>query len=207
MELKPGTKKDSNFGLTQIINGFILYIALSVILISCFAENDGFQDDTIIDPSKEVANDVTIIYSDSAEVQFQIKSPRLEKYDDNGILVEEFPKGLLVEFFDEEKNVNSWVRAKYALRRSAEGTMLLKDSVVLSNQKNDVLETNSILWDDVNKSLSTPKFVRIIQGGAAKDTLYGMGFNAKTDFSKFEIQRFYGKRQSQDLSKEFGIDN
>ena len=165
------------------------------------------MDPEIIDPSREVAKDVTMIYSDSAKVKFQISSPQLEKYDDDGILVEEFPKGLLIEFFDDEKKVTSWVSAKYALRRSAEGTMLLKDSVMLSNQKEDILETSSILWDDLNQTLTTPKFVRIIQGGESRDTLYGMGFKAKSDFSQFEIQKFYGKRRAQDLSREFGIDN
>lgn len=159
-----------------------------------------------VDPNKEVASEITMIYSDSAVVKFRIISPLLEKYDDEGIMVEEFPEGLKIEFFDADQKVRSWLTANNAIRRAAEGTMLLRDGVILENEKSDRLETSALTWSEEDKTLSTRKFIRMIQG-ETQDTLYGTGFKANIDFSNFQITNFIGRRKYRDLSQELGFDN
>lgn len=181
-----------------------LIALFSILFGACHKPVDWVQDE--IDPMREIARDVDMIYSDSGIVQFRILAPVLEKYDDNGVLVEEFPRGLRIEFFDRDKSVNAWLSAQYAQRRSAEGTMLLRDSVVLMNEHKDKLETRSLTWNEVEQKLTTRKFIRMVQG-ETRDTLYGTGFTAMTDFSVFEINKFIGRRQYQDLSRELGLDN
>lgn len=150
---------------------------------------------------KERIEDVEMIYSDSAIVQFRIKSPLLLKYEDDNVAVEEFPHGFSIEFFDESKNVISQLQSKYAERRSVEGLLLLRDSVIYVNQNKDRLETNYLVIDEVKNEISTRKFFRLIKYDT-RDTLYGRGFTANSDFSKLEISKYVGKRTAIDLSNE-----
>ena len=115
-------------------------------------------------------------------------------------MIEEFPQGLLIEFFNELKEVNSSVYAKYAKRVPKDGTMFLKDSVVFINAQNDQLASSAILWDEVKDEISTTKFFKLIRV-ANRDTIFGVGMKAKLDFSRFEIYQFEGKRQYRKLTE------
>lgn len=150
---------------------------------------------------KERIEGVEMIYSDSAIVQFRIMSPLLLKYEEDNIIIEEFPKGFSIEFFDADKNVLSRLESKYAERRSAEGLLQLRDSVVYINDQKDRLETNSLTIDELNNTISTKKFFRLIKYDS-QDTLYGRGFTAQSDFSKLVISKYVGKRSAIDLSDE-----
>lgn len=163
-------------------------------ICSCkqFSDVDGSEEE-FTDYRKEIAENVEMLYSDSAVVKFRIVSPRMEKFLKDGVLIEEFPKGLKIDFFGPELKLISSISALYAQRVSEEGTLLLKDSVVIINAEGDRLETNSILWDELNHKLSTNKFVRLIKA-SNQDTLFGFGFEAQSDFSRFELQQFAGKR-------------
>ncbi len=154
-----------------------------------------------IDPRKEIATNVELIYSDSAITKFKIISPIRESFNEESKFVEEYPKGLYIEFYDKNKKVISSMRAKYARRVSEDGQMTLRDSVVLMNHQGDKLSTRGILWDEQNHILHTTKFVQLVRVNA-QDTFYGFGFHAKDDFSKFNIIQLTGKRRYQDLTKE-----
>ncbi len=143
---------------------------------------------------KEIAYDIEMIYSDSAIVEFRVQSPVLEKYTNEGVLVEEFPAGFLIEYFDEEQNVIFKLSSNYAKRVSEQGLLILRDSVTYVNEKNDILETNALTIDELNNSITTTKFFRLIQG-PAKDTIYGRGFNANSDFTSFRVDKYVGKRR------------
>ncbi len=180
------------------LDRFLLALVLLIGSVSC--SDRGPIGDPSVDPDKEIALDVTMIYSDSAIIKFVISSPVLEKYDDQGVVVEEFPKGLRIDFYDDQKRVNSWVSAKYALRRASEGTMVLRDSVVLQNETGDRLETSALTWNELEKTITTKKFMRMIQG-TTRDTLFGTGFKANIDFTNFQITNFSGRKKYSELSE------
>lgn len=139
------------------------------------------------DPEVEVAEGIEMIYSDSAKLKFIIRTPRLEKYVEDRILVERFPQGIHIEFYDRDQNIKSTMQAKYAERRSYLGTLMLQDSVILSNAQHDQLTTLGITWNEIENTLTTDKFVRLIKA-ASGDTLYGYGMHARDDFSRINIR-------------------
>ncbi len=179
---------------------FLILLSTLLIVISGCSDNRQEELDTDFDPSREIAEDVEMIYSDSAVLEFTISTPRLEKYYEKNVLVEYFPEGLHIKFYAPDGTVISSMSSKYALRRSALGTMLLRDSVVLINADHDVLVTPAIKWDEGNHTLETQKFVQLIKS-SSKDTLYGIGFTAKDDFSKFRISQAQGKRRYESLTE------
>jgi LPS export ABC transporter protein LptC len=173
--------------------------ALITIWISCSDNNIPQPRLSPEELEKERVEDVEMIYSDSAIVQFKIKSALLQKYDDDGVSVEEFTNGFEIQFFDDQQRVKSQLNSKYAIRRSQEGLLILRDSVTFINENQDRLETNALTIDEVNDIIYTKKVFRLIKS-VTLDTIYGIGFTAKSDFSKLQITKYQGKRQGIDIS-------
>jgi len=183
----------------QLHSLYVSFLA-SLLLVSC-GDNKAPQFDPDFKYNREIiATDVEMIYSDSAKLQFTIETPLLEKYYEENVEVQYFPKGILMKFYDNNEVITATMAAKYALRRGAKGSMLLQDSVVLINKDNDILISPKILWDEANQSLNTSQFVQLIRS-STKDTLYGNGFSASGDFSRFRINQVTGKRRYQNLTK------
>lgn len=170
-----------------------------MILQSCATESGQLVSYDPEELEKEIAEDIEMIYSDSAVIEFRIRSPRLEKYELDKIIVEEFPKGFLIEFFDENMDVISKLSSKYAMRKSAKGELMLRDSVAYTNDQNDILETNALVINESEGTISTKKFFRLIKGDT-RDTIYGRGFDANSDFTRFQIKKYLAKRQGIDVN-------
>lgn len=147
------------------------------------------------DPSMEIAEGVQMIYSDSAKLKRIITTPRREKFYENNILVQKFPLGIRIELFNNSKEPSSTMIAKHAEYRRSIGTLLLKDSVVLTNDQKDELTTTGITWNEKDHTLTTDKFVRLVKA-SSQDTLYGFGLQAQDDFSRMNIKNLTGKRRS-----------
>jgi LPS export ABC transporter protein LptC len=173
------------------------YFIIAIVALTLWSCQDSGGEIERYDPAeleKEVAYDIEMIYSDSAMVEFRVQSPVLEKYTNEGVLVEEFPAGFLIEYFDEQQNVIFKLSSNYAKRVSEEGLLILRDSVTYVNEKKDILETNALTIDELNNSITTNKFFRLVQG-PAKDTIYGRGFSANSDFTSFRVNKYIGKRK------------
>ena len=136
----------------------------------------------------EYAENVEILYSDSAAVKVRITSPILKRYTARGQQYDEFPEGLVVEFLDERKNPRSWLEAEYALRKQHDKKIYVEKNVKLFNKKNDQLLTDELIWDEETEELYTSKPVKIAQP-AIGDTSFGFGFRADQEFTRFEIER------------------
>ncbi len=153
------------------------------------------------DVKVEIAKDVIILYSDSAKVKVRITSPTLKRYELRGENFDEFPDGLLVEFLDDNKNVKSWLKADYAVRKDKDNKIYVQDNVNLYNKRNDQLLTDELIWDEQNEELYTSKPVKIAQPSIG-DTSFGFGFRADQEFTRFEIQRkFSAIKNIEELTK------
>lgn len=154
-----------------------------------------------LDPHREVATDVKMFYTDSAITQFRLIAPVRESYLEDKKLIEDYPKGVDIEFYDNDGNITSSMVAKSATRIGVDGLMTMKDSVVMYNARGDALKTTGILWDENHQTLKTAKFVQLIQADS-RDTMYGFGFEAADDFSRFQIIQLTGKRQFEDITED-----
>lgn len=136
----------------------------------------------------EYAENVNILYSDSAEVKVRIISPLLKRYTARGHQYDEFPNGLTVEFLDKNKAPQSWLEADYAVHKESDKKIYVENNVKLYNKKNDQLLTDELVWDEKNQELYTSKAVKIAQPSIG-DTSFGFGFKADQEFTRFEIQK------------------
>lgn len=188
--------------MTDKIAIYSLGILLSIMMTACVNEMGEVNNMTQnLATSVEVATDVEILYSDSAQIKVKVVGPTMNRYLDRDNPREEFPDGVHVEFFGADGEVVSWLDADYAIRNQNKSQIIARKNVNLYNEKNEKLETWELIWDETDDRVYTDRFVMITQPERG-DTSYGYGFEAVDDFKKFEIKKNSGKMNVSELSKE-----
>lgn len=180
---------------------FLASILFLLIISSCSKSKEDinalFTDQ---DLKIELAKQVEILYSDSAELRLKISAPTLKRYIESNKSIDEFPDGLVVEFFDNNARVISWLEADYAIRKDDDKKVYVKENVKLYNQNDDELNTDELIWDEKSGEVYTDKYVRIAQNTTG-DTLYGFGFLAKQEFQRFQLNKKVSGRKFLELDE------
>jgi len=98
-----------------------------------------------------------------------------------------FPKGLRVIFYNENKKEKMKLSANYAINYEDKKIMEVKNNVIIIDyKKGDTIYTESLLWDQNRKTLSSNVFVKRVN----KDgILYGDGFDADESFNNYTLRR------------------
>ena len=138
------------------------------------------QDDVAV----EVAQDVEILYSDSAIVRVRVTGPVLHNFNDRENTRQEFPNGIRIDFLEADQSLRSTLTAKTAVRQQDKGLVTARDSVVFVTVKQEKLETEELIWDEKSGKVRTEKFVKVTKPG---EVIYGFGLEAEQDFSYWKI--------------------
>lgn len=183
----------------------LAFISIITVVYSC--SNDIEEIDAVLaaDLKSKIqrGKNIKIVYSDSALVKIIIHSPELERYTDADDQKDVFPKGVLLEFLDENQEPHSWLKADAAIRDHKLKKVTAKGNITFYNNKYDKLESPELIWDEEKRNITTEKLVRITQTKRG-DTLYGFGFEANQSFNKFEIKRkVQGKINVAEFAKVF----
>jgi len=186
----PVTKRCTMRALLKIDRLYILksisIVFLIITLSSC--ENDPVlvNEISFIDTLPvQTAKNIDVIYSDSGKIQAKIVSPLLEKYAGDKPYLE-FPKGINVIFYDNEMNIKSTLTANYAINWENNNIMEARNDVVIINhQKEEKINTEHIVWDQVKRKIYSNVFVKRT---TKDDVLYGDGFDADETFSKYTLR-------------------
>ncbi len=182
----------------------LFVIIFSLVIIACSRDN---QNNNILNNKEEllteIARDVEILYSDSAEVKVRILAPTMKRYSLKKESYDEFPDGLKVEFLNQNKQPTSWLIADYAIRKDKEKKIYVESNVILHNKQNDKLITEALVWDEGEEEIYTTRPVKISQPSKG-DTLYGHGFKADQEFTRFEIKKqFSAIKNDSEIAKDF----
>jgi len=178
----------------------LIYSLTILIIFSFFAscENDLEAIKKVINKEEvaiERAQDVEMLYSDSAALRVKVTGPVLLRHLDKINTREEFPAGIMVEFYDPLQRVQSKLTSKYAIRYEKKKQVIVRDSVVWLSRKNERLETEELIWDEKTKKVYTDRFVVIKK---PEETVRGYGFEANQEFTRWKIIAPVG---------EFNVDN
>ena len=148
------------------------------------------------DAGMEKAKDVTILYSDSAVVRVRIKAPVMRSKSINiPNPYREFPNGITVEFFGENRQPTSFLSAKRAIRYDNTNRVELQDSVVIWNYQKEKMEAEVLVWDEHTDRITSERFVRISK---ADEIIEGYGLDSDLEFQHWTLKRVSGiiRRQS-----------
>lgn len=182
----------------------LIFTICSLLVLACSRDN---QNSNLLYNTKEllteIAKDVEILYSDSAEVKVRILAPTMKRYNLKKESYDEFPDGLKVEFLNQKKRATSWLVADYAIRKDKEKKIYVESNVILHNKQNDKLVTEALVWDEGEEEIYTTRPVKISQPSKG-DTLYGHGFKADQEFTRFEIKKqFSAIKNDSEIAKDF----
>ena len=135
----------------------------------------------------ESAKDITVIRSDSGNIQMLMTSKQLDRYEGEQMYTK-FPKGLKVLFYDQMKMVKTILTANYAINYEDRRVLEANNNVVIVDiKKGDTIYTEQIIWDQNRRVIysSTP-VKRVNKDGS---TLYGDGFDADESFESYQLRR------------------
>ena len=176
---------------------FILIVFLfSATLTSCVNDLDTIRKITYksTDPDDRT-RDLVVLYTDSGYAKVQVFAKIAETYT-KPQQVTKLKDGVKVNFFSEDGEIVSVLTALYGEIHQNDGTMFVRDSVVLFNrEKNQRLETEELHWSQKDSSIYTNKAVVIRKNNAI---LFGQGIKTKQDFTEYE---FIQPRGSMDINK------
>jgi LPS export ABC transporter protein LptC len=172
--------------------GFIGFFPLALLVMCVTSCENDMEKVTLVTGKKnlpvESSTGLTIFYSDSAKLKVKITAPRLVRFT-NREAYTEMPKGVYVEFYDDQMQVNSTLKSKYAIRRDNEGIMEAKNDVVVVNVKKEQLNTEHLVWNEKTARIYSNEFVKIT---TPDKIIYGNGFEANQDFTSYKIFNIKG---------------
>ncbi|MBK9211433.1 MAG: LPS export ABC transporter periplasmic protein LptC [Saprospiraceae bacterium] len=156
------------------------------------------KDDAQIDK----IDSITILYSDSAKVRLRITAKHMRNIYISDRAAQEFPDGVLVEFFEGESTPQSQVRADYGYRDLVKGEVIFRDHVAFETLYGErtKMTTQQLIWNEYTRILETSRFVQIsnING----ELVRGYGFRSSQDFKRYELGIGSGRKNIDKFEKE-----
>jgi LPS export ABC transporter protein LptC len=163
----------------------IIIILTLTINIGCEKKIDIIKKSDIESLPFQTATEVSTEYTDSGKVQLVLQAPVVEKYTNTKNPYSEFKEGLKVFFYDGHPEPVARLSSKYAKYMDDKRIWELKDSVIAINEKNEILETEMLYWDQGKDLVYTDRFVRIT---SEDQIVMGTGLEANSRFTKPRIR-------------------
>jgi LPS export ABC transporter protein LptC len=160
-----------------------LFIAFS---ISCKKKIDVIpKSDFLSYPSMTAKNFETELL-DSGKTTLIMRAPLAEQYDNEKEPFTEFRFGLNIDFYNGKEYISGSVSSKYAKYLKNTNLWELKDSVIVINEKKDMLETELLFWDQAKDLIYTDRFVRITN---VDKIVMGTGFESDSKLTRQRIRK------------------
>ncbi len=132
------------------------------------------------------ADNFSTTFTDSGQVRFFLKAPKLQRFETDGKPYVEFPDGLELIKYDNHQNVISSIKARYARQYLQDKKWEAKNDVVAVNASGDTLKTELLIWDENSERIYSDKFVRIIR---ADQIINGFGFESDQGMQNWKIKK------------------
>lgn len=166
---------------------YIVILFLSLSFFACedpakIKETEEFQG-----PLRE-AEDVELYYTELTKLKTKVISSKVWEFENGN---REFPEGLFLEFYDDNGNVTSTLRADKAYYTKEDNLWRgVGDVVVENTEQGQQLKSEELFWDPDKEKIYTNVFVTVREGD---QVLYGTGLEAKQDFSSWFIKNVEGE--------------
>lgn len=179
------------------VNFKIIFLGAGLIALTLFSckKNDlkTVEDLTNKSVPAEYSTNVEVIYSDSAKVKARLTAPNMVRYLTKDPSIE-MPKGLFVQFYDDELRVKSWLKADYGIRYLNTGITKVTGHVQVRNVKGDSLNTEEMFWDERKEKVYGNKFVTV---KTKTQVILADGFESNIAFTNYTFHNIKGVIQLQ----------
>ncbi|WP_297088711.1 LPS export ABC transporter periplasmic protein LptC [uncultured Draconibacterium sp.] len=173
--------------LIRIFRIAVLTMGTAILFFAC-KKNDIEKIKAFSSPEElpvlEATNFETLS-TDSGTVRFLLQAKKLLRFENEGKTYHEFPEGLLLIKYDEEKNVISSIKADYAKEFIKEERWEAKNNVIVTNEKGDSLKTEHLIWEEKNEKIYTEEYVQIV---SADKIITGTGLTSDQNMLNWKIK-------------------
>ena len=119
----------------------------------------------IEDTPMQVVDDMFIVHTKNGKIQMRAQAPLMEKYERDSLSYELFPDGFFVYSYNEEEMLETEIvadNAKHSKHETGEESWSVFGNVVIKNLiKQEVMETDTLYWDQKNQKIYTHCYVRM----------------------------------------------
>ena len=172
----------NKIGIAVLITGTaILFFACGkndIAKIQAFASNDNL-------PIQEATNFETLS-TDSGQIRYSMKAPKLLRYETEGQSFFEFPEGIKIVKYNNQKKIISTLEADYAKQFVKEDRWEAKNNVVVTNIQGDSLKTEHLILDEKSEEIYTEEYVKIIRND---QEITGIGLTSDLDMLNWKIKK------------------
>lgn len=133
-------------------------------------------------PDEEFTDFVTQ-ESDSGMVQWKLTAPKADRFSKRRLILLTNP---VIEFYDKEGKPQTTLVSDAGEYSEESRDMLAFGNVVVRSVEGDILETDSLLWDNAIDKIKSNSFVKLTRGN---DVLTGWGLECDPNLNSVNIQR------------------
>ncbi len=119
------------------------------------------------------AQNFQTVFTDSGQIRFSLKAPKLLIFEADGKDFKEFPEGMELVKYDANHQITSTLSANYAKEFIKDQKWEAKNNVIATNAQGDTLKTEHLIWDEKAEKIHTEEFVKIIR---ENQIITGIGF-------------------------------
>lgn len=182
----------------RLLKDTIAAFVVMVFFVSCGSPKESVQlkefDGKFPDES---ATDIHIFFSEAGITSFEIFAKTLNKYTGDTVYMD-CPNGIIIYSYDAEGHKQSVLTADYAISVEIPSRMEASKNVVIKDLvKNEMIETEQIIWDKDRKMIYS--VVEVKQTKADGSVNYGDGFEADERFTKYRVFNPRGEMIVDDL--------
>jgi len=188
--------------ITRTLYGFATVFTVAILFLSCKDSYERVGEEAVVHVYPQgVAENFTVTYtemprelkakdSSDSKTVFTLRSPLNEDYDNLKFKHRLFPKGVEVDFFDDQGRKGTVV-ADYGIIYTETNLIDLQGNVVIVNHDGKKLETPQLYWDRTNKWIFTESEFTYTnpEDGTVMD---GKGMDFNNDFTYFNAHKTFG---------------
>ena len=181
-------------------------LAVAFIVYSCKGKQSEAEAQNLAETPVQIVEDMLMQQTEYGMVKMRAESPRMEKYEKDTLQYELFPAGFFVYAFDESGKLETEIvadNARHMKYKDGRETWEAYGNVVVKNLINqEVMETDTLYWNQETEMIYTHCYVRIISpDGFAQG--YGMEADQRarsyTLFNNFNNYAFVVKDSTEVL--------
>lgn len=168
------------------INKVSFLISFIFLFTACDRNLEEMDTDAKIDFPDKVIYHAHILHKDSAQIQMDLRSPLIEMYQLVDSPYTLFPKGVDLDFYENNKPKPGYLQANWAKLNDATNLYEGKGNVILVNDEGDSLKTEHLFWNRVEKRVYTTKEVFLISKNG--DSLHARnGLEATDNLDRYTL--------------------
>lgn len=166
-----------------------LFFLLSATLFAC--SNDPALVKEFIaskDLPIEEIEDAELLHTSNGNLKVKIVASKIERFQSKEPYLT-FSNHIEVYFFNDSVQLQSTLSAENAEIDKKTRKMTAFNNVILKSADSKKLETEELIWDELENKIYTDKKVKITTG---KEIVEGHGFISNADFTEYTISKIHG---------------